>query len=62
MIKFISFKQLFLLAVVVGLWCGDGLKMTAQILPIWGPADLAINGGGWFVVRDPVSGEMFVTR
>lgn len=62
MMKVISCKQILQLAVVAGLLCGNGLRMFAQIVPTGVATDLAINGAGWFVVRDPVSGDMFVTR
>src|ERR1017187_3353122 len=62
MIRVLSFKHIFELAVIVGLLCGNSLRIFGQTVPTGVATDLAINGAGWFVVRDPVSGDMFVTR
>ena len=42
------------------LWCRA--LSWSQIVPTGYGLDLAINGIGWFIVRDPTTGQMFVTR
>jgi flagellar hook protein FlgE len=47
--------------VLVGAFLSQGLSW-AQMVETGNVTDLAINGKGWFILREPLTGEIFVTR